>query len=36
VTLPPFHRSRRISADQEQTLSPIKVPPLVNAASPTG
>ncbi len=36
VTLPPFHRSRRISADQEQTLSPIKVPELVNAASPTG
>ena len=36
VTLPPFVRSRRISADQEQTLSPIKVPKLVNAASPTG
>ncbi|MEG3084713.1 Gfo/Idh/MocA family oxidoreductase [Sphingomonas sp. PB2P12] len=36
VTLPPFVRSRRISADQEQTLSPIKVPELVNAASPTG
>lgn len=36
VTLPAFHRSRRISPDQEQTLSPIKVPELVNAASPTG
>ena len=36
VTLPPFVRSRRISADQEQTLSPIKEPKLVNAASPTG
>lgn len=36
VTLPPFVRARRISADQEQTLSPIKVPELVHAASPTG
>ncbi|RZM36594.1 MAG: Gfo/Idh/MocA family oxidoreductase [Sphingomonas sp.] len=36
VTLPPFVRSRRISAEQEQTLSPIKEPKLVNAASPTG
>lgn len=36
VTLPPFARSRRISADQEQTLSPIKEPKLVHAASPTG
>ena len=36
VTLPPFVRSRRISAEQEQTLSPIKEPKLVHAASPTG
>lgn len=36
VTLPPFQRSRRISADQEQTLSPVKEPKLVHAASPTG
>ena len=36
VTLPPFVRSRRISGDQEQTLSPITVPELVHAASPTG
>ena len=36
VTLPPFVRSRRISAEQEQTLSSIKEPKLVHAASPTG
>lgn len=35
VTLPPFQRSRRISADQVQTLSPITVPDLVHASSPT-
>jgi predicted dehydrogenase len=35
VTLPPIQRMRRISADQVQTLSPIKVPDLVNASSPT-
>ncbi len=34
-TLAPYHRKRRISLDQEQTLHPVKPPKYIDASKPT-